>query len=249
MKRLSVLVPCYNNENRIRECLESVRWADELLVCDSFSTDRTLAIAAEYSARIIQHEYINSAHQKNWAIPQASGEWILIVDSDERIPSELKNEILSQLEAPGDHVGFKIPRANYVFGRRMRHGIYWPDYQLRLFKKDRGRYYPRHVHAGVELDGPCGHLSHAIIHTNESDVKKLIQKYFILHAQWEAQERLQREKPSVCKLVVYPPAIFIYFYVIKLGLLDGFAGFVTSAIWGMYYFFSYLYMFRWKENG
>ena len=93
MEKLSVLIPTYNNESIIRNCLESIRWADEILICDSFSTDRTLAIAREYRARIIQHEYINSAKQKNWAIPQCRCEWVLLVDTDEQLEDGLQQEI------------------------------------------------------------------------------------------------------------------------------------------------------------
>ena len=130
MNKLTVIVPCCNNEAIIRDCLESVKWADEILICDSFSTDKTLDIAREYSDRIIQHEYINSATQKNWAIPQAGNEWVFIVDTDERITDELRDEVVSVLKNQGESEGFNIPRANYSFGRRLRYGGYWPDYQL-----------------------------------------------------------------------------------------------------------------------
>src|SRR3989338_9752750 len=100
--KITVLVPTYNEEKNIRDCLESVKWADEIFIVDSFSSDRTLEIAKEYTDRIIQHEYINSAAQKNWAIPQARYEWVLIVDSDERVTKELREEIEKVLSDSSD---------------------------------------------------------------------------------------------------------------------------------------------------
>jgi len=99
---VTVLIPTFNEEDNIRACLESVKWADELFVVDSFSTDRTLDICRGYTERIVQHEYVNSAAQKNWAIPQASHQWVMIVDSDERVSDELRDSILKALENPDE---------------------------------------------------------------------------------------------------------------------------------------------------
>lgn len=248
MKKLTVLIPCYNNEDIIKECLESVKWADEILICDSFSTDKTLEIAREYKVRIVQHEYINSARQKNWAIPQAKNEWVLIVDTDERISEGLKKEIIATLRSPGDHDGFKIPRENFSFGRRLKYGGYWPDYQLRLFKRDRGRYVLREVHAHVKLKGSVGYLKNPIIHFHDRSLRQVIEKYFIRYAPWEAKERLKSGKPSLFKIVFLPPGLFLYRYIYKRGFLDGFGGFVTAMLWAIYLFFTYLYMWQWEKK-
>lgn len=248
MNKLSVIIPCYNNQDIIRDCLESVKWADEILVVDSFSTDNTLEIVKEYTNRILQHEYINSASQKNWAIPQAKYDWILIVDTDERIPKELKEEIVEIFRDPKDFVGFKIPRANYSFGKRLRYGGYWPDYQLRLFKKDKGRYEDREVHAHVIVDGKVGFLKNPIIHYHDRSISQVVEKYFIRYANWEAKERLKRERFKITKLFFLPPAVFIYRYIYKRGILDGIRGFITAALWSIYIFLTYLYMWQWKEK-
>ena len=247
-KKISVIIPCYNNEDIIDGCLESVQWADEILICDSFSQDNTLKIAKKYTDRIIQHEYINSAAQKNWVIPQAINEWVLIIDSDERVSKKLKEEIKDVLKEPGNMNGFKIPRANYSFGKRLKYGGYWPDYQLRLFKKDKGRYEPREVHAHVMLDGVSGHLKNPIIHIHDRTLKQVVDKYFFRYAKWEAEERLKREKPSLFKLVFLPPAIFTLRYFVQKGFLDGIRGFMTAVIWSIYIFLTYLYMIRWGKK-
>lgn len=248
MNRLTVIIPCYNNEDIIGDCLESVKWADEILVCDSFSADKTLEIARRYTNRIIQHEYINSATQKNWAIPQASTEWILIVDTDERISEELKGEIIATLNGPGEFNGFKIPRANFSFGRRLKYGRSWPDYQLRLFKRDKGRYEPLEVHAHVILEGKVGYLKNPIIHFHDREVSQVIEKYFIRYTKWEAKERLKKHKPSLIKLIFFPPAVFICRYIFKMGFLDGLAGFISAWFWAIYTFLVYLHMWQWKEK-
>lgn len=246
--KITVIIPCFNNEDIIEDCLESVKWADEILVVDSFSTDRTLEIVQQYTNRIIQHRYINSAKQKNWAIPRAINEWVLIVDTDERVSEDLKNELLSALKNPNGFDGFKIPRANYTFGRRLKYGGYWPDYQLRLFKRDKGRYEDKEVHAHVILDGKVGFLKNSIIHYHDRNVYQVIEKYFLGYAKWESKERLKKEKVRLYNLFLKPPAVFFYRYIIKGGFLDGIAGFVCASIWTIYIFLTYLYMWQWREK-
>src|SRR6476620_11353381 len=118
---ISVLLPTYNSATIIRDTLESIKWADEILVVDSFSTDGTLDICREYGARIIQHEYVNSAAQKNWALPQCRHEWVLQIDSDETLSDELCEEIAAAVAAAGPEVhAFRMPRRNFMLGRWLR---------------------------------------------------------------------------------------------------------------------------------
>ena len=121
-RKLTVIIPAFNEEDNIRDCIESVRWADEIFVVDSFSIDKTVEIASEYTDRIVQHEYINSATQKNWAIPQASNDWVMILDSDERVTSALKDEIVNILSSNDILDGYYIPRVNRFLGRDIKYG-------------------------------------------------------------------------------------------------------------------------------
>ena len=139
---LSVIVPTFNEETTLRDCLESVRFADEILVVDSFSTDATVDIARGCGARILQHEYGYSARQKNWAIPQATHPWVLLVDSDERVTPGLKEEILALLGAGPKHDGYWILRANHFLGRRMRRCGWGTDKVIRLFRRCDGKSNP-----------------------------------------------------------------------------------------------------------
>lgn len=238
---LSVLVPCFNNEDVLDECLRSVRWADEIVVCDSYSTDRTLEIARRYTDRILQHEYRNSATQKNWAIPRINYDWLLIVDTDERVTAELREEIERVLERPTTNAGFRIPRANHLFGRWLRHGANWPDYQIRLFQRDKGWYQDREVHAHVLLDGPCGTLASPFLHYPHRSLGNLRRVILQRYTTWEAMERHRRGvRFRWRQLVLRPPGAFAYRYLLKQGFRDGWQGLLMAVVWACYVFITYL---------
>jgi len=131
---------------------------------DSYSRDRTIEIAREFSARVVQHEYLNSAAQKNWAIPQASHPWVLLVDADERVTPELRDEIRGILAEGPRFDGYWIRRANHFLGRRMRHCGWETDQVIRLFRRDLGRYQDREVHAEIQLPGPLPVLRNHLLH-------------------------------------------------------------------------------------
>ena len=138
--KISILLPTYNCEKTIEKTLESVVWADEILVVDSFSNDRTLDIVKKFGAKIIQHEYINSANQKNWALKFVSYDWVLQIDSDETLEKGLKEEIYTSLSNMSSNVNcFQIPRKNYVLGKWKAVCNLYPDYQTRLFNKEFSR--------------------------------------------------------------------------------------------------------------
>src|SRR5260370_6427534 len=139
---ISILLPTFNCANSVRDTLESLKWADEIVAVDSYSTDGTLDICREFGARIIQHEYVNSAKQKNWAVPQCRHEWVLQIDTDEMLSPELKEEIEQAVAAAPQEVhAFRMPRRNHVLGRFMRYGGIYPDYQTRLFRREHGRWH------------------------------------------------------------------------------------------------------------
>src|SRR6266853_76248 len=161
--KVSVIVPCLNEEAMIGDCLASVQFAGAVLVVDAFSTDNTLEIARQHSARILQHAFWSHGAQINWALPQAKHDWVLVVDADERVTPELASEILTVLQAP-DCAGYRLRRRNFFLGKEIRHGMWGKDYALRLFHRAKGRYQQRHVHSSVELDGPAGRCREALLH-------------------------------------------------------------------------------------
>jgi len=242
---ISALIPCYNSADVIGPCLESVAWADEIFVCDSFSTDATLDIARRYTDRIVQHEYVDSATQKNWAIPRARHAWVLIVDTDERVSPALRREIERTLTPDCPYDGFKIPRLNHVFGRPIRHGGNYPDYQLRLFKRDRGRYQDRRVHAHLELRGRTGVLRAPLLHFGQRDVDQVTRVLLSRYAAWEAEQKNAdgvRFRPRY--LLARPLGAFVVRYIFMRGFLDGTAGLFWALTISAYVFLTYARLWR-----
>lgn len=240
MQKLSVLVPTYSCESIIRECLESVKWADEILICDSFSTDRTVEICREYTSNILQHEYVNSAKQKNWAIPRCANEWVLVIDSDERLEPELREEIQTFLSNPMPEVdACRMARKNMILGRWVKVADLWPDYVTRLFRRDVGRYGDKEVHADVTVPGRVLTFRHAFLHHGTPSLSKqigLLDRY----TRYQADEFAKHGRTfSWVRLLLRPPAAFCYYYFLKRGFTAGFRGLFVSAHAAVYSFYCY----------
>jgi glycosyltransferase involved in cell wall biosynthesis len=225
---LSVIIPTYNVEAYLDKQLRVVAdLADEILICDSYSTDRTLEIAAEHGVRVIQHEYITSAKQKNWAIPQAKSEWVLILDSDELPDFALVGEIKEFLAGPPPRdidLGW-IPRKNLFWGRWMRYSSDYPDRQSRLFRRDKGRYDGREVHSHVEVPGNSLNFEHALLHDDFTDISSWwlkTNRYF----RYELQEARKRGRNwTFRRQFIYPIVIFFRDYFIRGAFFHGVPGF------------------------
>ncbi len=227
---VTIIVPTYNEEENVRECLESAAWADEILVVDSFSTDRTLEIARRYTDRVIQREYVNSASQKNWAIPQARNRWVMVLDSDERVSPGLRDEIGALLDRGPDKAGYVIRRINHFMGRRIRFGGWGRDRVLRLWDRTRGRYQDKEVHAEVEVDGAVGELAHPLLHVTFRSWDSYLHK-IDRYTSWGADEYLKRgRRAGLLDLMLRPPARFLKRYVLQLGFLDGIPGLMITGI-------------------
>lgn len=229
--QVSVLLPTFNSEKIVRDCLESVKWADEILVVDSFSTDRTLDVCREYSARIVQHEYIQSAKQKNWAIPQCAHEWVLQIDTDERLEDGASDEIRDAIaSADADVQAFRIPRKNHILGSWLQVSNLYPDYQTRLFRRDAGCFKDKEVHAHVRVPGRVETLRHHILHYGMTSISKQLSN-IDRYSRYQADELNKRGKRfRWYHLVLRPFAIFGYYYVWKRGFTAGYRGFLVSAI-------------------
>jgi glycosyltransferase involved in cell wall biosynthesis len=227
--KLTVLIPCKDERHNIRACIESVQLiADEILVADSGSTDGTLEIVREIGGcRIIEREYVNSANFKNWAIPQARHEWILLVDADERVTPELAREISQILQSPQkDKDGFWIPRTNHYLGYRIQRCGWNRDDVIRLFRRDESRYEARWVHAEVDLPpSRVGQLKHAFLHYTTWDSDQYLYK-LNRYAGWGALNlRDAGRRPSLLALLTRAPLRFLQLYFLRLGFLDGVPGF------------------------
>jgi len=229
--KISVLLPTFNNAEIIRPTLESIRWVDEILVVDSFSDDGTLDICNEYGARIIQHKYIQSAKQKNWAIPQCANEWVLQIDTDEVVEPDLREEIQSVLKNPPDGVdGFRINFKHDVLGRWVRVDGLYPEYHLRLFRRDVGRFEDKEVHAHVQVPGEVRTLQKHIQHFGMTSLSKQLSN-IDRYSRYQADELRKRGKRfRWSQVVLRPPAMFGYHYFWKRGFMAGYRGLWLAAI-------------------
>lgn len=236
---LTVLIPCKNEESNIAECIASVRGlADEILIADSGSTDQTLAIVrGTDGCRIIQREYVDSGNFKNWAIPQAQHEWILIVDADERVPPELQAEIRLCLRTEPAVDGFAIFRANHFMGHPIRHTSWGRDRVIRLFRRSVGRYREYTDHTEIDLPAErVGRLRQRLIHYTCWQYDPYLRK--MLHYTEQQAELWYRQgrRPSLLRLMCQGPLRFFRSYVLELGFLDGLPGFQISILTGFYSF-------------
>jgi glycosyltransferase involved in cell wall biosynthesis len=238
-QQLTILIPTFNEERNIREAMACAKWADEILVVDSFSTDATPRIAAELGARVLQHEYVNSATQKNWAIPHARHPWVMVLDADERISPELAAEITDFLEAPGNVMGLRIYRTNHFMGKRIRYCGWQDDSVLRVFARDHGRYVDREVHADVEVDGPVRVLENKLSHNTFESFDQYMRK-FDQYTTWAAGDRAKvTRKVTFVHLALRPAWRFFKQYILRGGILDGRAGLVICMLSAFSVFLKY----------
>ena len=242
MERLTALVTCYNEEAMLLDCLASLRFADEILVVDSFSTDRSPVIARERGAQVLRHEYLNPAAQKNWAIPQASHPWVLILDSDERVTPELAEEIKTILRAPGASDGYWIRRKNYFWGKQIRHGAWSKDKVLRLFRRDLGRYQDKQVHEEIEIErfsGPPGWCENRLEHFSYRSLEDFLRK-ISRYGNWGAVDANAKGiKSSAWKIWGHSTGPFLNSYLLKQGFRDGTEGLIIAFMEAYYSFFKY----------
>ena len=228
MEKLTAIIPTGNEEHNIVDAIKSIAFADEVMVVDSFSSDRTIELATPLADIILQREYENSASQKNWAIPQAKYEWILLLDADERVTTELKEEVLSTINSNTDYSAFWIKRQNYFMGKKVSFSGWQGDRVIRLFKRDENKYENKNVHAEIISSGKIGLLKNIIMHntfkTKEAYLKKL-ERY----ARWQSKDYDTRIKTiTIFQTVLKPACRFIKHYILQLGFLDGYVGFIIS---------------------
>jgi glycosyltransferase involved in cell wall biosynthesis len=230
---LTAIVITQNEEENIGECLESVRFADEIMVVDSFSTDSTPDIALRHGARLLQHQYVSLAAQRNWAIPQASHDWVLILDADERVTPELREEMVRVLRAPGRD-GYEMKRRNFFLGREIRHSGWQNDWVLRLFPKAKGRYPEKHAHERLVIDGRTARLRGRLLHYSYrtmDDYWRKLERY----AEWNAMDAAKRgARVSRLYALLHPPLRFLKAYLLQGGFLDGRAGLTLCLLTAKY---------------
>ncbi len=233
---LSVIIITKNEAEQIRECLESVRWADEMVILDSGSTDGTVDICREFTDNVFETDWPGFGPQKNRALEKATGDWVLSIDADERISPKLRQEI-EQAMTSKQYQGYEIPRSSYYCGRRIRHSGWWPDYIVRLFRGDSARFSDSLVHEHVEVQGAVGRLRNPLIHYSFGNFEEVLDKVN-RYSTYNAEMLLQAGKSSsVLKAAWRGFWTFIKTYIFRAGFLDGRHGFMlaVSNAEGTYY--------------
>lgn len=230
MSSISVILATFNEEKNIRDCLDSVRqWVDEIVVVDGSSTDRTVEIAKKYTDKIFVRGNPPMFHiNKQMAIDKATGDWILYLDADERVSEELKKEILSVTKSK-KYAGFWIPRKNIIFGKWIKNPFWWPDYQLRLFKKGTAYLPCKSVHEQPKLTGKAGYLKNPLVHYNYQTVSQYIRKLNDLYSENDARVFLSEKKKIFWyDAIRFPANEFLATFFAREAYKDGLHGLVLS---------------------
>lgn len=237
---LSAVVITYNEGRNIKRCLDSVKWTDEIIVVDSFSTDKTKVIARNYKTKIFNLKFLGYSKTKNFGIRKAKNEWILSIDADEVVSDSLKKEILHKIRRTNLN-GFYVPRKVFFLNKWINHCGWYPDYQLRLFRKKSGRFdEEKLVHENVNVAGKVGYLKNDLLHFSYRDLNQ----YFAQFNKYTTLAALNMAKDnksfSLFKLFFNPTFTFFKMYVMKSGFLDGFAGFTICFMSSFYNFVKYI---------
>jgi glycosyltransferase involved in cell wall biosynthesis len=231
MNTISVYIIAFNEADKIRPAVESVLWADEIILADSYSTDDTAKIAATLGARVIQIPFQGFGDLRNQAVASCSGDWVFSLDADERCTAEARDEILRTIQSSLLHDAYFVPRKNFFMGRWIKHSGFYPDYrQPQLFRKGALQYRLDPVHEGFLLTGskPAGYLKEAIWQVpfrNFEEIQRKASRYSTLSATRMASEGRQA---SMATALSHGLWAFLHHYVLKLGFLDGWPGFVIG---------------------
>jgi glycosyltransferase involved in cell wall biosynthesis len=234
--KLTVTVITYNEGAHIGPALDSVAWADEIIVVDSRSTDDTVATARRFTSRVEVRDWPGYGAQKNYAADQASHDWILSIDADERVTPALAGEIRAVMQRGPTVPGYRVPRVSHYLGAWIRSTDWYPDFHLRLYDRRVARWSERSVHESVALDGPTLRLRHELLHYPYRDISEhlcKIDRYTTLIAeQWRAEGR----RGSAVAALVHPQLAFLRNFVLRQGFRDGRIGFLVSVLNAYYVF-------------
>jgi glycosyltransferase involved in cell wall biosynthesis len=250
-KTLSVAIITKNEEANLPRTLQSVRWADEIIIIDSGSTDRTAEIARSFGAKFVQKDWHGFGKQKNLAIEHCASDWVLSLDADEVVSEALAKEIKALLNTTPEVEAYFVPRQNLFLGRWIKHGGYYPDPKLRLFRKGAAWFEERAVHETMQYSGPTRTLRGSLIHHAYPTLENYIEhmnRYSTLGAEQAlAKNKISRSWPAfLWNVVLNPAATFLYNYFFRLGFLDGREGLLLNLYHSAYV--SWKYAKAWQIN-
>ncbi|HPR63961.1 MAG TPA: glycosyltransferase family 2 protein [Thermoanaerobaculia bacterium] len=228
---ISALVTTFNEEQNIGECIESILWADEVIVVDSFSTDRTVEIVRKYpTVKLFERRYYGAASQKNWAMDQTTHPWIFIIDADERVTPELRDEILRLLERGPDNEAYIVNRQVYFMDKRLRFSGWQHDRVVRLIRRGAGRYPNKRVHADMKTECKPTVLKYSLIHYMIESFDQYLPR-IVNYGFWGAGQGWKtRKRAGVFEVFIRPIWRFLRMYVFQGGFLDGMHGLVFCML-------------------
>ena len=227
---LSGIVITKNNERTIARCIESLTWADQIVVVDSGSTDGTLQICRDLGAQVhTTADWPGHGPQKNRALERATGDWVISVDSDEWVTPELRAEVERTLARADVKAGYAVPRRSSFCGRFMRHSGWWPDYVVRVFRRDAGRFTDDHTHERLVVTGSVGRLREPIMHEAITDLDQMIGKMNAYSTSSAHMKHAEGRRAGLVTAVLHGAWAFFRTYVLRLGFLDGREGFMLAV--------------------
>ncbi|MCB0362670.1 MAG: glycosyltransferase family 2 protein [Bdellovibrionales bacterium] len=245
---LSVVIICKNEEEKIRKCLESVRFADEIVVFDSGSTDRTVEICREYTSKVFVTDWPGFGPQKQRALEEAKGDWVLSIDADEIVTEKLKEEILLAIESH-QFSSYFLPRLSFYLGQPIRYGGWYPDYLVRLFQKSQGRFSADIVHEKVLVEGQAGYLTQALHHFPYDSLEQVIEKFNHYSSLGAEKLAAKNNRKSGLSVALFRAVFaFMRMYVLKKGFLDGRMGFIIAITSAETAYYKYLKLYLLQRN-
>src|SRR5258708_481440 len=245
---LSIVISAYNEEKKIEDCLKSASFADEIILVDNSSNDRTVEIAKKYAPKIFTRANNTMLNvNKNFGLGKKKCDWVLNLDADERISPELQTEIKKTLKNPSAE-GYWLPRKNIIFGKWIQSDFWWPDYQLRLFKKNKGKFPEKHVHEYLKVEGETQKLQHPLVHENYSSIDQFIYKMLNIYTGSEVKNRIENKvEITWVDALRYPIDDFLKTFFAQRGYKDGLHGLVLSILQAFY--MEIVFVKLWEERG
>lgn len=245
---ISVVISAYNEELKIADALESVKdFADEIIVVDNSSTDKTVSIAKKYTKKVFtqKNNPDDIDRQKNFGFSKATKEWTLSLDADERVTPELAEEIREVVSRDTSIASYWIPRRNIIFGKWIEHTGWYPDYQLRLFKTAEGKYTKEHYHEFIDITGQKAYLHTDLVHENYQSIQQFIMRNFLVYAKNEAMTKIKEGYTfSYVDIMRFPVAEFVSRFFAREGYKDGLHGLILSLLMAVYHFIMTLYIWE-----
>lgn len=249
--KISATIIAQNEEHNIAAAIDSVKWADEIVVVDSGSTDLTRETAESLGAKVVVRAWEGFAAQKQFAVDEAANDWIFSLDADERASPELKDEILALAADGGRADGYTIPRLSFYMSRPIRHGGWYPDRQLRLFDRRKGRWSPRRIHESIEMapGSVTGSLWSDLYHFSVEGPAHHHRMIGERYAPLAAEQMLSEGRStSAIRMAAAGPAAFIRSYILKLGFLDGMPGFAIASFAAHHSFLKHLLLLEMQKQ-